>query len=54
MIDIKIYIIVHSDSYRFVDVKKTKQEANKLVRELKELNTSVGVPAEYEVIEKEL
>lgn len=51
----KIYVVVNGLHDRFVDVKKTEKEANKLITELIEDNASVGViGVKYRVIEKEV
>lgn len=51
----KVYIVVEGVYDRFVDVKKTEADANKLISELVEDNASVGVTeAKYRFIEKEL
>lgn len=51
----KVYVVVNGLHDRFVDVKKTDKEANKLINELIADNASVGVKeVKYRVIEKEL
>lgn len=53
---LKVYVILNSTTcdYRFVDIKRTEEEAMALAAELKELNRSVGVLSTYEIIEKEI